>query len=69
MSNTNRNVKITYRNYRSEIKEYVIRPTGRNVFENNEWHPETQWLIEADDVARNVTRLFAMKDILVWEPM
>jgi len=30
------------------------------------WHPEEQWLLEADDLVKNTSRTFAMKYIQLW---
>ena len=43
-----------------------IRPL-RLVFENNEWHPDTQWLLEAVDLDKGEERTFAMSNIHSWK--
>jgi hypothetical protein len=60
-------VEIDYTNWRGKrsIRQIVPR---RLVWENNEWHPETQWLIHALDFAKGVERTFAVKSIHSWKP-
>lgn len=61
-------VQIDYTNYRGERSIRIIRPL-RIIFENNEWHPDTQWLLEAEDGEKLAIRMFAIKDIHSWKPM
>lgn len=61
-------VRIDYTNYRGERQIRIIRPLNI-VFENNEWHPDTQWLLKAEDGEKRQIRMFAMKDIHSWKPM
>ena len=35
-------------------------------FGSTEWHKEEQWLLKALDIAKNVDRDFALKDIQSW---
>jgi hypothetical protein len=58
-------VRIKYTNYRGETAIRRIVP-GQLRFGASEWHPEPQWLLDALDIDRGVTRSFAMKDILAW---
>lgn len=61
-------VIIDYTNHSGERRKRRIRPLGLN-FENNEWHPETQWILEAQDLDRGGDiRGFALKDIHSWQP-
>ena len=62
MADARRVLIIDYTNYRGERRERRIRPLGIH-FANDEWHPETQWLLEAVDEERNVIRDFAMVNI------
>lgn len=66
MADPNQEVIIDYTNYRGVRSVRGIRPL-RIVFENNEWHPETQWLLEAEDLGRGEIRTFAMKNIHSWK--
>lgn len=61
-------VMIDYTNYRGERSMRRIRPISMN-FVSNEWHPEEQWLLTADDVEKAAIREFAMKDIHSWQPI
>lgn len=69
MTDLRRAVMIDYTNHRNERRWRRIFPTGRMLFENNEWHPETQWLIEAVDSDTRETRLFAIAGIHQWSIM
>jgi uncharacterized protein (DUF1684 family) len=62
-------VEIDYTNWRGERRKRQIIPTGRMEFANTEWHPDTQWLIEATDVEDGKLKDFAMKDIHSWQPV
>ena len=50
-----RQVVIVYKNYRDEVKTYVIIPHAIH-FGVNAYHKERQWLMNATDVSRNVFR-------------
>lgn len=65
MSDPRREVTIDYTNWRGERSTRRVRPLDL-VFENNEWHPETQWLLEAYDLERQAIRTFAVKNIHSW---
>jgi hypothetical protein len=67
MSDPRRHVSIDYENYRGERRWRTIEPR-RLEFENNEFHPETQWILYATDVERGVERGFALRDIHAWQP-
>jgi predicted DNA-binding transcriptional regulator YafY len=58
-------VVIDYTNWRGERSLRRIRPLAI-AFENNEWHPETQWLLEAVDLEKGENRTFAMNNIHSW---
>lgn len=62
-----RQVVIVYKNYRDEVKTYVIIPHAIH-FGITVYHKERQWLMNATDVSRNVFRTFAVKDISSWTP-
>ena len=66
MADEAQKVIIDYTNHRGVRSVRGIRPL-RITFENNEWHPETQWLIEAVDLGRDEIRTFAIKDIHSWK--
>lgn len=55
-------VEIDYTNWRGERSKRRIVPF-RVVWENNEWHPETQWLLEALDVDKQEHRTFALANV------
>ena len=62
-------VEIDYTNWRGERLRRHIRPL-RIIFENNEWHPETQWLLEAEDLDKaKALRTFALANIHSWTPI
>jgi predicted DNA-binding transcriptional regulator YafY len=65
MADPRQDVIIDYTNWRGERAVRRIRPVSIS-FENNEWHPETQWLLEAVDLVKNETRTFALKNIHSW---
>jgi predicted DNA-binding transcriptional regulator YafY len=69
MADPRKTVIIDYTNWRGEREARRIRPLGPLVFENNEWHADTQWLLEAVDLDKNAVRTFAMKDIHSWRPL
>lgn len=60
-------VTIDYTNHRGVRAMRNIRPL-RIVFENNEWHPETQWLVEAIDLDKHEERSFALASTHAWVP-
>lgn len=60
-------VYITYKNYKGEVSNRLIRP-GEIYFGSNEWHPKPQWLMRAFDIAKNANRDFAIIDIQGWAP-
>lgn len=67
MSDPRKEVMIDYTNWRGERTERRIVPMDV-VFENNEWHPETQWMLEAIDVEKGEFRCFALASIHSWKP-
>lgn len=58
-------VRILYTNYRGETSLRAITPK-RIHFGSTDWHPEPQWLMDADDSEKGQERTFAMKDIRAW---
>ena len=56
---------VTYRNHRGETAIRLISPTGIH-HGSTEHHPEPQYLLHVFDLDRRETRLFALRDILVW---
>jgi hypothetical protein len=62
-------VMIDYTNWRGERRMRRIRPTGRFLFESNEYHPAPQYLIEAIDVEVEGLRTFALSGIHSWREM
>lgn len=67
MSDPHREVVIDYTNWRGERKTRRIRPL-RIDFENNEWHPDSQWLLLAVDLDTASHRTFAIANIHSWHP-
>lgn len=66
MADSRKVVEIDYTNWRGVRDTYHIIPQAI-VFENNEWHPETQWLLEAEDIHKREVRTYAMKNIHSWK--
>lgn len=57
-----RRVCFTYKNWRGEISRRHVEMHG--VFWGpTEWHPESQWVLQAFDLDKREHRLFAMHDI------
>lgn len=55
-------MRIIYTNYRGETSVRNLRVY--NLFwGTNEWHKEPQWIVEALDVDKQVSRSFALKDM------
>jgi predicted DNA-binding transcriptional regulator YafY len=67
MSDPKKYVVIDYTNWRGERSQRLITPLSLS-YENNEWHPESQWLLEALDIERDEVRTFAMSQIHSWAP-
>lgn len=65
MPDRRKEVMIEYTNWRGERALRRIRPY-RIDFENNEWHPDTQWLLSAVDIDTGQERSFALKNIHSW---
>lgn len=61
-------VSIVYKNYRGETALRQVIPI-KIWFGGTDWHPESQWLLDAHDINKNADRTFAMKDIESWSPM
>lgn len=66
MADPQQEVTIVYTNWRGETGRRRIRPL-HVAFENNEWHPETQWLLYAIDLDKGAERTFAMANIHQWQ--
>jgi len=60
-----REVVIDYTNWRGERGKRRIMPI-RIVYDANEWHPETQWILEAVDLEKGEERTFALANIHSW---
>jgi predicted DNA-binding transcriptional regulator YafY len=58
-------VNICYTNHENHTRIYCIQPK-RVWFGVTQWHQKPQWLMEALDVTRGVTRDFAVNDIKAW---
>jgi ribonuclease HI len=62
MSDTNKKLKITYKNYRDVVTDREITPI--NIwFGATQWHPKEQWLLKAYDHTKDDERDFALVDI------
>ncbi len=59
-------IEICYTNWRGETDQRKIQPL-RLIFDQNQWHQEKQWLLEAIDLGKNAVRFFAVKDIHDWK--
>ncbi len=55
-------ITIDYTNYRGERGSRTIIPRKLYIG-SNEWHPDEQWLMTAEDVEKGADRFFAMNDI------
>jgi hypothetical protein len=60
-------VQIDYTNWKGERAKRRIIPK-QFWFGSNEWHPEPQWLLDAYDTEKEVSRTFAMNGIHGWFP-
>lgn len=67
MSTFSQDVAIDYTNHRGERSIRRIKPVVM-YWGTTEWHKEPQWLLNALDLGKNLTRTFAMKDIHSWKP-
>lgn len=56
---------IDYTNYRGERGLRNILPR-RMWFGETDWHLGAQWLLDAEDMDRGVSRTFALRDIHSW---
>lgn len=61
-------VIIDYTNHWGERGEHKIQP-ATIWWGSTAWHPETQWLLTAIDVAKRQTHTFAMKNVHSWRPV
>lgn len=66
MNDPKHRVLIDYTNHAGKRSVREISPLPVLTFGNTEWHPETQWLLDAVDVTKGDLRTFAMKDIHRW---
>lgn len=67
MADPTKIVWIDYTNYRGERAWRQIMPLSEPLsWENSEWHPETQWVMRAIDIDKNVERSFALASIHEW---
>ncbi len=61
-------VMMDYTNWRGERRERPVKLL-RAEFGANEWHPEPQWLIYAEDLEDGIVKTFATKGIHSWSPL
>lgn len=59
-------VTIDYTNWRGERSTRKIGPL-RIDFTSNEWHPESQWMVQAVDIEKGEKRWFALDNIHSWK--
>jgi predicted DNA-binding transcriptional regulator YafY len=62
MTDPRRIIEIDYTNWRGERRSRHVVPTGISL-ENNEWHPETQWMLEAVDCEDGKAKTFPLAQI------
>lgn len=62
-------VQIDYINWQEVRSVKHILPSGRLYFSSTQWHPEPQWLMEAEDLTEGVHRQYAMSGIRRWIPV
>jgi len=63
----NQEVCIVYTNWKGETAlRRVVPKEGGFRFGQTQYHPETQWLLDAFDVEKKADRTFAVKDIRAW---
>lgn len=55
-------VRFTYRNWKGETGERLALFLCV-YYAANQYHPETQWLVDGYDLDKKVNRTFAMKDM------
>lgn len=60
----NQPIKVIYTNWKGKTRERTITPTAI-FFGETQYHPETQWLVEAVDMEILEPRLFALKDMVI----
>ena len=63
LQNTHSVLNVQYKNHRGEVTERRIVPQGIT-FRSTPYHKETQWILEAFDLAKKEARSFAMKDFI-----
>lgn len=66
LTSTEDELVFDYVNHRGEKGERRVRPTGPIYFGSTEFHKEGQWLMEAWDLDKDATRVFALKDIIAY---
>ncbi|QWU14226.1 hypothetical protein SAMN04487895_101517 [Paenibacillus sophorae] len=55
-------IKFSYTNWKGESG--TRRAVYMSIYHGStEYHPETQWLMEAHDLDKHATRIFAMRDM------
>jgi len=59
------NPRKDYTNHRGERAWRHILPLSI-AFDNNQWHPESQWIMEAVDCDKNAIRDFSLASIHEW---
>jgi hypothetical protein len=67
MSDPLHHVWIDYTNHRGKRAWRRIVPLHEPLsFENNEWHPQSQWIMNAIDLDKHEIRSFALASIHEW---
>lgn len=59
---TDEEIVVRYTNWRGETADRRIRPYAVSFIGTN-WHPEPQWILEAEDLDKRELRQFAMNDM------
>lgn len=62
-------VRIHYTNYRgvTDVRHIKICENTPLIYSSNKWHPKPQWLLNAYDLDKQTSRIFAMEGIHKWE--
>lgn len=61
--------RMRYTNHRGETAEREVELDGAPFWGRTRWHPEPQWLVMGTDLSREVTRAFAVADMVPLAPL
>ncbi len=56
-------IRVIYRNYRGEVAQHTIIPTGKLYWGKNERYIEEQWIMEVWDLEKQDFRDYALRNI------